>query len=51
MNIAQKIAKESTISFVGMGFGQILRYIFTTLLARWAGLELLGIYSGTVPSV
>ena len=28
-----------------MGFGQLLRYLFTTLLARWAGVELLGIYS------
>ena len=45
MNNSTKIAKESTISFVGMGFGQIFRYLFTTLLARWAGLELLGIYS------
>jgi len=28
-----------------MGFGQLLRYLFTTLLARWVGVELLGIYS------
>jgi len=28
-----------------MGCGQLLRYLFTTLLARWAGVELLGIYS------
>ena len=28
-----------------MGIGQIFRYFFTTLLARWAGVELLGIYS------
>ena len=28
-----------------MGLGQILRYLFTTLLARWAGVELLGLYS------
>ncbi|SVE60274.1 uncharacterized protein METZ01_LOCUS513128, partial [marine metagenome] len=28
-----------------MGFGQVFRYLFTTLLARWAGVELLGIYS------
>ena len=40
-----KIAKESAISFTGMGFGQIIRYFITTLLARWAGVELLGIYS------
>ena len=40
-----KIAKESAISFTGMGLGQVFRYLFTTLLARWAGVELLGIYS------
>ncbi len=28
-----------------MGLGQVFRYLFTTLLARWAGVELLGIYS------
>ena len=28
-----------------MGFGQLFRYLFTTLLARWAGVELLGLYS------
>ena len=44
MNTNTKIAKESAISFTGMGLGQILRYLFTTLLARWAGVELLGIY-------
>jgi O-antigen/teichoic acid export membrane protein len=45
LNPNTKIAKESAISFTGMGFGQLLRYLFTTLLARWAGVELLGIYS------
>ena len=45
MNTNTKIAKESAISFTGMGLGQIFRYLFTTLLARWAGVELLGIYS------
>ena len=45
MNNAGKIAKESAISFSGMGLGQMFRYLFTTLLARWAGVELLGIYS------
>ncbi|SVE31565.1 uncharacterized protein METZ01_LOCUS484419, partial [marine metagenome] len=28
-----------------MGIGQVLRYFFTTLLARWTGVEFLGIYS------
>jgi len=45
LNINTKIAKESAISFTGMGIGQVFRYLFTTLLARWAGVELLGIYS------
>ena len=45
MNTNTKIAKESAISFTGMGFGQVFRYLFTTLLARWAGVELLGLYS------
>jgi len=45
MNTNAKIAKESAISFTGMGMGQVLRYLFTTLLARWVGVELLGIYS------
>lgn len=42
---AQKIGKESTISFVGMGYGQILRYIFTVILARLVGVTYLGLYS------
>ena len=45
MNTNIKIGKETAISFSGMGLGQIFRYFFTTLLARWAGVELLGIYS------
>ena len=42
---AQKIGKESTISFIGMGYGQILRYIFTVILARLVGVTYLGLYS------
>ena len=42
---AQKIAKESTISFAGMGYGQFIRYLFTVLLARLVGVHYLGIYS------
>lgn len=42
---AQKIAKESTISFVGLGYGQFVRYLFTALLARLVGVQYLGIYS------
>ncbi|HJO76398.1 MAG TPA: oligosaccharide flippase family protein, partial [Pelagibacteraceae bacterium] len=40
-----KIAKEATISFVGMGIGDAARYLFTAILARFAGVEFLGIYS------
>ncbi|MFQ6606717.1 MAG: flippase [Fidelibacterota bacterium] len=40
-----KVAKETTISFVGLGIGQGLRYVYTGLLARWVGVEYLGIYS------
>jgi O-antigen/teichoic acid export membrane protein len=42
---AQKIGKESIISFVGMGYGQIIRYIFTIVLARLVGVSYLGLYS------
>mgnify|MGYP001157160423 CR=1 FL=1 len=45
MKINTKIGKESAISFSGMGIGQILRYLFTTFLARGVGVELVGIYS------
>ena len=45
MNIASKIAKESTITFSGMVYGNINRYLYTVLLARWVGVEYLGIYS------
>ena len=45
MNIAQKIAKESTITFSGMVYGNINRYLYIALLARWVGVEYLGIYS------
>ncbi|NQU31892.1 MAG: flippase, partial [Bacteroidetes bacterium] len=44
-NQSAKIAKEATISFAGMTFGQVIRYIFTALLARLVGAEFLGIYS------
>jgi O-antigen/teichoic acid export membrane protein len=42
---AQKIAKESTISFVGLGYSQFVRYLFTALLARLVGVQYLGMYS------
>ncbi len=45
MNIAQKIAKESAVTFTGMFYGNINRYLYTLLLARWVGSEFLGIYS------
>ena len=45
MNLAQKIAKESTITFSGLVYGNINRLLYTALLARWVGVEYLGIYS------
>ncbi len=42
---AQKIGKESVISFVGMGYGQFLRYFSTIILARLVGVSYLGMYS------
>ena len=45
MNIASKIAKESTITFSGMVYGNINRYLYPALLARWVGVEYLGSYS------
>ncbi len=45
LNHSGKIAKEATISFMGMGFGDGARYLFTAILARFAGVEFLGIYS------
>ena len=45
MNTAQKIAKESIISFSGIFYGSINRYLYSALLARWVGPEYLGIYS------
>ncbi|MBC8196249.1 MAG: hypothetical protein H8E60_00025, partial [Candidatus Marinimicrobia bacterium] len=45
MRTQQKVAKEATISFIGMGFGDAVRYLFTAILARFAGVEILGIYS------
>ena len=45
MNIAKKIGKESSITFVGLLYGNLNRYLYTALLARWVGPEFLGIYS------
>ena len=45
MNIAKKVAKESSITFTGLLYGNLNRYLYTALLARWVGPEFLGIYS------
>ena len=45
MKTASKIGKESTITFAGLIYGNINRYIYTAMLARWVGPEFLGIYS------
>ena len=39
-NQSGKIAKEATISFIGMGIGDGARYLFTVILARFAGVEI-----------
>ena len=41
----RKIAKEAVISLVGEIFGGSARYLFILLLARFAGAQLLGLYS------
>ena len=45
MKNSTKIAKESLISFFGMGLGDAILYIYVALLARLVGLKYLGIYS------
>jgi len=40
-----KVAKEASITYIGLVAGNIFRYLFTILLARWVGVEYLGIYS------
>ncbi len=45
MKPSAKIAKEATISLVGMGFGNVVRYVFTALLARLIGAHYLGVSS------
>ena len=45
MNTARKIAKETTVTFSGLVYGNFNRYLYSALLARWVGAEFLGIYS------
>ncbi len=45
MSQTRKVAKEASISFIGLGFGQFVRYLFTALLGRFVGVEYLGVYS------
>ena len=45
MKIESKIGKESSITFAGLLYGNINRYVYTAMLARWVGPEFLGIYS------
>ena len=45
MNTASKIAKETTVTFSGLVYGNFNRYLYSALLARWVGAEFLGIYS------
>jgi len=43
--IGRKVAKEAFISFGGMGTGSLFRYLFSIMMARWLGPQMLGIYS------
>ena len=43
--IGRKVAKEASISFGGMGMGSLFRYLFSIIMARWLGPQMLGIYS------
>jgi len=43
--IGRKVAKEASISFGGMGMGSLFRYLFSIMMARWFGPQMLGIYS------
>ena len=43
--IGRKVAKEASISFGGMGMGSLFRYVFSIMMARWLGPQMLGIYS------
>ena len=43
--IGRKVAKEASISFGGMGMGSLFRYLFSIMMARWIGPQMLGIYS------
>ena len=45
MKLPQKIAKEATISFMSMGFGSGIGYLFVLILARWVGPVYLGVFS------
>ena len=45
MNTASKIAKETTVTFSGLVYGNFNRYLYSALFARWVGAEFLGIYS------
>ena len=45
MNTASKKAKETTVTFSGLVYGNFNRYLYSALLARWVGAEFLGIYS------
>ncbi|GIT57014.1 MAG: hypothetical protein Ct9H300mP18_04430 [Candidatus Neomarinimicrobiota bacterium] len=43
--IGRKVAKEASISFGVWGVGSLFRYLFSIMMARWLGPQMLGIYS------
>jgi O-antigen/teichoic acid export membrane protein len=44
-NLGRKVANEAATSFAGMSIGSVFRYIFSILMARWLGPQMLGLYS------
>ena len=44
-NLGKKVANEAATSFAGMSIGSVFRYIFSILMARWLGPQMLGLYS------
>jgi len=45
LNSQKTILNEAFISFSGMTAGSVLRYLFSIIMARFLGAQMLGIYS------
>jgi len=44
-SLGRKVASEAITSFGGMSAGSVFRYLFSILMARWLGPQMLGLYS------